>query len=313
MSQKDLAWQGSIGLLGLGNMGAALAARLALRFPVIAYDPDRSRAMNVADKHGTRIVGTPNEVAEAKIVVLSLPTPTISQQSVELLAGKLAPGSVILETSTVTPEDIHRAQAHCEKHSIGLVDAAILSGVQQMYDGDSTLLLGGESVYIDAVQPVLDTLAARHRHLGPSGSGMAAKVINNAVAHAVMVILVEAGALAAASSIPRADLAELLSSPDGGLIRPLTHRFTERILSGDYEGGMPAEAARKDSLLALQLAQASKTPLFAIHAAHTVYELALSSGLSRHDYSAIATLWEGWTGRPLGDSPQSHDGSTEET
>ena len=138
---------------------------------------------------------------------------------------------------------------------------------------------------------------------GDVGSGMAAKVINNAVAHAVMVILVEAGAMAAATGVAQDDLANLLADPDAGLLRPLTHRFVERVLRADYEGGMPTEAARKDSTLALALAQTSGVPLFAIQGAHTVYELAVADGLGRLDYASIARLWEAWTNHPFSTPP----------
>jgi 3-hydroxyisobutyrate dehydrogenase-like beta-hydroxyacid dehydrogenase len=59
---------------------------------------------------------------------------------------------------------------------------------------------------------------------------------------------------------------------------------------------MPTDAARKDSTLALALAQANGVPLFAIQGAHTAYDLAVTAGLGRQDYAALATLWEQWTG-----------------
>jgi len=178
-----------------------------------------------------------------------------------------------------------------------VVDGAILSGVAQMAAGRSTLLVGGKAEDLDRATGVFEALAPRVLRFGDVGSGMAAKVINNAVAHAVMVILVEAGAMAAASGVAQDDLANLLADPDAGLLRPLTHRFVERVLRADYEGGMPTEAARKDSTLALALAQTGGVPLFAIQGAHTVYELALADGLGRLDYASIAKLWEGWTNR----------------
>jgi 3-hydroxyisobutyrate dehydrogenase-like beta-hydroxyacid dehydrogenase len=95
--------------------------------------------------------------------------------------------------------------------------------------------------------------------------------------------------------------ADLLARPDAGLIRPLTHRIQERLATGDFDGGMPTEAARKDSVLALELAQKHGIPLFAIQAAHVPYEIAVSSGLAREDYVAVARLWEQWTGRPFVD------------
>jgi 3-hydroxyisobutyrate dehydrogenase len=205
----------------------------------------------------------------------------------------------MVETSTVNPADMAAEQAVVAGAGAGVVDAAILSGVAPMVSGTTTLLVGGEDEHVDAAQPVLAALTPNIVRFGPLGSGMAAKVINNAVAHAVMVVLAEAGALAAATGVSGDDLVALLSGPDAGLTRPLTHRFAERVLRGDYDGGMPTDAARKDSTLALALAQDNAVPLFAVQAAHSVYELAVAEGLGRSDYAAVATLWERWTGRPM--------------
>jgi 3-hydroxyisobutyrate dehydrogenase-like beta-hydroxyacid dehydrogenase len=282
-------------------MGAAIAARLTRRWPVVASEPDAKRARRVADERGLTVVDDATAFADLDTVVLSLPSPAVSLDVVATLVRVLQPGSLIIETSTINPTDAWDLRDLCAPASIRLVDAAILSGVRQMAEGSSMLLLGGDEADLAIARPVLDALTTRQRAFGPVGSGMAAKVLNNAVAHAVMVVLVEAGAVAAATGVRRDDLADLLNGDDAGLLRPLTHRFAERILRGDYEGGMPTEAARKDSALALELAQESGTPLFAIQAAHTVYELAASAGIGRLDYAAIAQLWERWTDRPFAD------------
>ena len=292
---------GVVGVVGLGNMGISVATRLAQRYRVLGYDPYPSeRARALAAEGQISLVDAPLDVAAGHTVVLSLPTPAISREIIASIAG--APGlELIVETSTVSPSDMAAAAALCAPYGTALVDAAILAGVQPMLDGAATLLVGGDTDAIELARPVLEAFAADIQVIGPLGAGMAAKVINNAVAHAVMVILAEAGALAAANGIPRARIAELLSGRDGGLIRPLEHRFKERILTGQYEGGMPTDAARKDSTLALQLAQDGHVPLFGIQGAHTVYELAIGAGLDKLDYASIATLWETWTGRPFGD------------
>jgi 3-hydroxyisobutyrate dehydrogenase-like beta-hydroxyacid dehydrogenase len=292
---------GPIGLFGLGNMGAAIAERLRAAWPVLAYEPEEERAEQVAARLDLELAHDPSQMRRTDVVVLSLPSPAVSRQVVDTLARTLAPGSLVIETSTINPTDAWELRERCEAASLRLVDAAILSGVTQIEQGTSMLLIGGEEADVARAQPVLDRLASRQRHFGPVGSGMSAKVLNNAVAHAVMVILAEVGAIATATGVRRQDLAELLAAPDAGLMRPLTHRFVERMLQGEYEGGMPTEAARKDSALALELAQSSRTPLFAIQAAHTVYELAMNHDLGRLDYAAIARLWEGWTGRSFVD------------
>lgn len=290
-----------VGLFGLGNMGLAVAARLAARGPVVAFDPDTERAAVAAEELGIALAPSPEDVV-AGIVVLSLPSPAVSAATIDV-ALAANPGALVVETSTVTPRSVQEWSTRAHEGGAALIDAAILSGVGQMRSGTSTLLVGGADDDVARARPVLEALCSDVRHLGPVGSGMAAKVINNAVAHAVMVVLVEAGALAASTGLPGDALADLLASPDAGLIRPLTHRFAERILQGDYEGGMPTSAARKDSTLALEMAQEGGVPLFATQAAHTVYEIALGHGLDRQDYASIATLWEGWTGRPLTTAP----------
>lgn len=300
----------TVSLCGLGNMGGAVAGRLAAHRPLRVFDLDPGRVAHAAEHPQVTAAGAVAELAGSDVVVLSLPAPKVSLQVIAELAPRMRTGGVIVETSTVNPADMVEEQQICAAHGIGVVDAAILSGVSQMAGGTATLLVGGAESDVDKVADVLAAISATITRFGPVGSGMAAKVINNAVAHAVMVVLAEAGALAAATGVSGSALAALLSGPEAGLTRPLTHRFAERVLRGDYDGGMPTEAARKDSTLALAMAQDTGVPLFGIQGAHTVYELGVSEGLGRLDYASIATLWERWTGRPMSETTN-HRGEAE--
>jgi len=298
-----------VALCGCGNMGAPVAARLAGPFDLRVYDRDAELADACGRTLGASVAGSVTELArDAGALVLSLPNAAASRDVVVEAAPHLAGGAVVVETSTVAPADMVALQAVCETHALRLVDAAILSGVVQMREGRSILLVGGDDDAVALAAPVLDALAARQVRLGGIGSGMAAKVANNAVSHAVMVVLVEATALAQAAGVPPLVLADLLADPDGGLLRPLTHRLRERVLEGDFEGGMPTEAALKDSALALQMAADAGIPLYAVKGAHTPYELAVDAGHGRLDYAAISLLWEEWTGRSLRAEPK--DGPT---
>lgn len=287
---------GTVAICGLGNMGHAVASRLVREYRVFGFDLDENRR-DAAQGIGVEVVAEVGGLAAASVVLLSLPTPAISLRVVTELAPQLAPGSVIIETSTVNPSDMESVRAAAGY--IAVVDAAILSGVAGMANGTSTLLTAGDPTLLDSLSGVFDAMSGRVMRFGDVGSGMAAKVINNAVAHAVMVVLVEATAMAVASGLEVGQIVNLLRDPEAGLARPLTHRLAERVVDANYEGGMPTEAARKDSTLALELAQKAGVPLFAIQGAHTAYELAMAEGLGRLDYAAIATLWEGWTGDKL--------------
>jgi len=280
----------AIGVCGLGNMGLAIAERLAAARPVVGFDLDASRR-DLAESRGIRTAVRLDDLASCRTIVLSLPTPPASLRTVAALSPLLAGGGLFIETSTVTPHDVTEVRTRATDDGNDVIEAAVLSGVQQMRDGAATLLVGGQPRLVEAALPVLEVIGDKILVQGDLGSGMAAKVINNAVAHAVMVVLVEAFALARATGVPAESLVALLSAEDGGLIRPLTHRIVDRVLPGDFEGGMPCEAALKDSHLALRTAERAGVPLSTLPAAHTVYERATDAGLGREDYAAIARLW----------------------
>jgi len=286
----------TIAVYGLGNMGYLIAQKLADRFAVAVSDLSAAQVAR-AKAELSAMPCTAEVLRTVHAVVMSLPSPAASLAVLRDIAPLLGRGTVIIETSTINPADAIEQRNLLAHYGVEHIDASVLAGVGQMRSGSASLAVGGETEVIARVQDVLDAFSARQIHFGAAGAGAAAKVINNAVAHAVMVVVAEAGSLATAAGVDCGKLIDILSDAQMGIQRPLTHRYAERIRSGDYEGGMPLEAARKDSVLALQLAQSFGVPLFAIQASHSVYDMAWAAGYGRQDYAAIARLWFDW-GRP---------------
>jgi 3-hydroxyisobutyrate dehydrogenase-like beta-hydroxyacid dehydrogenase len=287
-----------VAVYGLGNMGYLVAERIAAaRFVTKVADLDKTLVQRAQDGFQAVPINGPEDLADVDVVVLSLPSPAVSLAVLGQIAARLPSHAVVLETSTVNPKDIHASKKLLDPFGLRIVDASVMAGVSQMKAGTAMLLMGGDPAAVADSQPVLDAIAPKQIYFGESGAGAAAKVINNAVAHAVMVVVAEAGALATASGVSCEKLVSLLSDPQMGLHRPLTHRYAERIAQGNYEGGMPLDAARKDSVLALELAQTLGVPLFAIQGSHTIYEIAAAAGYGRDDYAAIAKVWADW-GKP---------------
>ncbi len=282
-----------LALYGLGNMGIKMAERLAANYPLWVADLN-PEAVQQAQSFGAQAITEDTDLQQLELVFLCLPSPTASRSVLNAIAPRLKTGTVIVETSTVNPVDLRACADLVQPYGHILIDASIMAGVSQMAAGSASLLIGGDEATVQKYDPVFAAIAQRRIYFGASGTGAAAKVINNAVAHAVMVVVAEAGSMATAAGVDRQKLIELLSDPQMGLHRPLTHRYAERIAQGNYEGGMPLEAARKDSVLALELAQQLEVPLFAIQGSHSVYDMALRSGLGRQDYAALACLWEQW-------------------
>ena len=282
-----------IGIIGLGNAGSALATALSGKLPLVGYDLDPNRRQGVADLDMQRVESVAQVGTLAKRIILSLPAPDISQAVVAELLALEPPPDLIIETSTITPKAASMLDGLCQARQVSFADAAIASGVAAMAAGQVTFLVGGRPPDVELTRHVLSPIAKRILHLGPVGAGMGAKVVNNAVMHAVMVVLIEAATLASKMDISTATIVDLLQGEEG-LKRPLTHRMCERILQGRYEGGMSVLNARKDSALALEIAQQLGVPLYAIQASHTPYEIAAASGLENMDYASLATLWEAW-------------------
>lgn len=290
------AASGTVAVIGLGNMGSEIARRLATRFEVAGYDANPDTARRLAASSPVQVAGSLPELAAAEFAVLSLPARQASLSVVTELCSVLAPGSVVVETSTVNPSDVARLSDLCGPAGLEIVDAAILAGVAQMRLGQAAVMASGADAAVARAAPLIETMSQEWSNVGALGNAMALKVIHNAVIHGVMVVLAEALALASATGADPGVLVRILRDPDRGLLRPLTHRVAERMLTGNFDGGMPAEAALKDSVLALELAQQGHVPLFAMQSSHTVYEAAVAMGLGRLDYAAIARLWEQWGG-----------------
>lgn len=289
MNEKKQA----IGVIGLGNAGLALATPLARQFDVVGYDRDPDR-IELARAAGLRVAASAAQVSgDCEIILLSLPSPAASLAAAGELAQGSLQGRLLIETSTVGPHDIEALQALASSHGATVVDSAIIGGVQKLTEGRTTFLVGASPQDYERARPVLDAAAEEIFHLGAAGSGMRAKLVNNAIAHTTMVMLLEGAALAVKAGVP-VDVFYTLMERESGLMRPLTHRFGERIRQQNFEGGMPTANARKDSALALDLARELGVPLFTMQASHTLYEMARSQGLDRLDYASISKLWEGW-------------------
>ena len=285
----------TIGMIGLGNAGSAMGRALAAQqVALVGFDPSAARVAAVDDIAIRCVESAAAVAADADYLILSLPKPEISLAVIEeILAAGHRP-KVIVETSTVTPATALAGHALAKAAGVAFVDAAIAGGVASMAAGEITFFLGGDDADKQTARPVLDLLAERIFELGPIGAGMGAKVVNNGVMHAVMVVLIEAFAMSTKLGVPMQTMIDILNREEG-LMRPLVHRVQERMKDGNYAAGMSVSNARKDSILALETSQQLGVPLFAHMAAHTPYEIAEARGMGDEDYAALAKLWQEWS------------------
>lgn len=283
--------QTKVGVCGLGNMGLQVALRIANAYSPTCFDISEDARASAAE-NGLQIADTLSGLAECDIVVLSLPHSKASLATARGLAKVLKPSAVVLETSTVSPADIHEMAELLRGGENRVIDAAIVTGVAAMAGGSTALLVGSEGLpNNEPLMNVISAISSKVTWTGELGSAMALKIIHNAVAHATMVTLAEARGMGLAYGIKEESLVDVLRGDEAGLLRPLLHRLGERVPAKNYDGGMSLAAARKDSLLALSMAADHGVPLYSIAASHTVYENALNRYNGRDDYAVLAELW----------------------
>lgn len=286
--------QPRIGVIGVGNAGRALLQALSAQYSLLAYDRDPA-SYDGLDSICAFAESAAELAAQADIVILSLPTPAASLSVAHEIRDSLAPGAVVVETSTVRAEDVEALHEALSSTGAQVIDAAVIGGVHKLAAGRGVFLVGPPEAATGLAGGMLRAISEEIFFLNGRGDGMRAKLVANAVSHTAYVLLLEAGALAAAQNIPMDVFARLMER-ESGLLRPLKHRFSERLRNGDFSGGMSTVNARKDSALILDQARALGVPLFAIPATHAAYELAVAEGLGALDYASMGRLWEKWLG-----------------
>jgi 3-hydroxyisobutyrate dehydrogenase len=242
----------TVGVVGLGNMGGRIARRLVDGGEdVVGFDLDGARAAAA----GARAAGSPAEVArEADVVLLSLPDSPAIEAVVGELEEHLRAGQVVVDLSTAAPGSTVAIHERLGARGVAYVDAGISGGAAAAEAGTLTIMAGGEPEALDAVRPVLAHVAAAVHHMGASGSGHVAKLINNFLNAVSLAATAEAMVAGRKAGLDLRQLLEVINASSGVNFATL-NRFP-RIVEGDYlEGGLTSDLMAKDVMLYLDLAR----------------------------------------------------------
>jgi 3-hydroxyisobutyrate dehydrogenase len=176
---------GRAAFLGLGAIGAPMAARLARGARLAVWNRTRARAEEFARAHGVRSAATPREAAEgAEVVVTCLPTSGEVEALLDgpegLLAG-LAAGALLIDCTSGDPAGSRRIAARLAERGVAFADAPVSGGTNGAEAGTLTIMVGAEEEVFERARPVLAAMGSRILRVGPIGAGHALKAINNAL------------------------------------------------------------------------------------------------------------------------------------
>ena len=248
-----------VGVIGLGAMGSAMAARLAATGDRPAgFDLDAGR---LAAATVTAAADAVALCGGADLVLLSLPTEAAVAAAGEIFVCGSAPGAILVDTSTVGPEAARALAARVAAAGRHMLDAPVSGGPTGAATGTMAMMVGGDAETLGKARPVLERLATRIVHVGGAGAGCVAKLVNNAMVATHLLVAAEALRMARLAGV---DPASVLAAVNGASGRSAATEvnFQRWIFSGGFDSGFSAGLMRKDLSLAAALAGADQ-PLLA--------------------------------------------------
>jgi len=210
---------------------------------------------------GAKSTQSASELARSvQFLLLSLPNASVVESVVRSIVRDIQPGTVVLDTSTSEPATSQAMSALAEQHEFTFVDGPVSGGPAAANAGTMTMLLGGDKNAIDALKPILDILTAKTVVVGQSGAGHAAKIANNMLCAANLVLVAEAVRLGEAAGVKPEDLLEGINAGSGrsGVSEV---NFPKWVLNDAFDSGFTMGLMRKDVGLALSLAEATDISL----------------------------------------------------
>ena len=256
----------SLGIIGVGLMGTALAERAAAAgFRVVGYDLNRERS-EALSAVGGEFAQSPREVAEkADWLVYSVMTTGDVLDSLEAVGDGLTGGQLIIDCSTGTPDQMAALAVSLEERGVTYLDATIAGNSEETRRGEVLALVGGNKEDFDRCQPFFQSFAKESFHLGPAGSGARMKLVFNLVLGLHRAVLAEALQFAGRAGVdPRVAL-EILKS--GTTYSYVMDNKGEKMLNRDFSVQAKLEQHLKDVNLILELGSAAGAalPLSTLH------------------------------------------------
>jgi len=284
-----------IGYVGVGLMGLPMVKRLvSLQYTVRAYDvlPDKKAA---AVSAGAGAAASPADAVKgADLVLLNLPTTDAVEQAMfgeQGVASALRPPQLLVDFSTIK---VDKCKAFAQKlraaSGCGWIDAPVSGGPPASGSGTLTIMAGGDAAEIARAQLLFADVAGRFTHMGPSGAGMAAKMLNQLVVGVGHAVMAEAVVLAEAAGIDAARLPECLA---GGLgDSALLQRLYPRMQRREFAPQGYVRQLLKDLDMVHEYAAALKAPTPMMSEALSLYRILVHLGHAELDTGAILKVYE---------------------
>lgn len=255
----------TVGFIGLGNMGGAMATHLVEGgYDVTVFDLEED-ARERLDDAGATVARDPAAVAEASdVVFLSLPTPDTVRAVVEGADGIEAgahDGLILVDTTTSIPETTNTIADHLASAGVTVLSAPISGGTGGARAGTLTTIVGGDSATVEQCKPLFETYATNVYHVGESpGDGHVVKLLNNYLSFLGLLGASEAVALGERLGLDADTMLDVFNE-SSGRNAATEEKLPNEVVTEDYDFGMPVKLIHKDITLFSRLADDTDAPV----------------------------------------------------
>ncbi|MES1924469.1 3-hydroxyisobutyrate dehydrogenase [Salinisphaera sp. T31B1] len=296
----------NVAFIGLGNMGAPMAANLiAAGYSLTVFDRVESAMGEAVDQGARRADSAVDAVADAEIVFSMLPAgkhvrelyldADDAGQGILAAAGA---DTLLVDCSTIDAETARLVAARAGERGLTMLDAPVSGGVNGAKAGGLTFMVGGDAAGLERVRPLLDVMGKNVFHAGEAGAGQVGKMCNNMLLGILMTGTSEAINLAVANGLDPSVISEIMKNASGGnwalnVYNPYPGVMDNAPASNDYKPGFGVDLMLKDLGLAMDssLKNGVATPLGSM--ARSLYSIHSRSGAGARDFSSILELLHG--------------------
>jgi 3-hydroxyisobutyrate dehydrogenase-like beta-hydroxyacid dehydrogenase len=284
-----------LGYVGVGLMGLPMVKHLLPRgYAIRAYDIVAAQ-IEAARAAGAQPARSPADAATgADFVLLNLPTNEAVEQAVfgtDGVASRVRPPQLLIDFSTIKVDKCRAWAARLKGETgCGWIDAPVSGGPPASGSGTLTVMAGGDPADIERARALFADVAARFTHMGPTGAGMVAKMLNQLIVGCGHAVMAEAVVLAESAGIDAAKLPECLAGghADGSLLQKLYPRMVQR----DFAPLGYARQLLKDLEMVNDFAGGLKAPTPMMGEALSLYRMLIHLGHAELDTGAVLKLYE---------------------
>lgn len=294
----------TVGFIGLGIMGSGMARNLLKAgFDLYVWNRTASRMAPLVSA-GARGASDASAVAtKADIIVVCV---SETQDVEEVLFGESGvikgarPGALVIDTSTISPEATITMEARLRVAGLRMLDAPISGGSEGAANGTLSIMVGGDAADVDRAMDVLSAMGSRITHVGCTGAGQMAKLVNQILVVGTMQAVSEALLFAHKGGL---DLAKTVEAVEHGAAGSwmLSNRGSQAIVR-DFRPGFTIDLQQKDLCLVLEAADAMGVPLPVTSQVFQWYRTLQDRGLGSEGNHALIMALEHLSGVKIGEA-----------